>query len=62
MSLCVETKADCRLKFFHHPDLMAFRKESLDPWFDKVVTDKPKSSRKESSEAYWVCLGYKGQS
>ncbi|KAL1410977.1 2' O-ribose methyltransferase [Vanrija albida] len=49
------------MKFFHHPDLVAFKKEQLDPCFAKVVTDKPKASRSESSEAYFVCLGYKGR-
>ncbi|BEI89377.1 uncharacterized protein CcaverHIS019_0207390 [Cutaneotrichosporon cavernicola] len=48
------------LKFFMHPDLVDFRKKQLEPYFSKVVTDKPASSRKESAEAYWVCLGYKG--
>ena len=28
--------------------------------FAKVVTTKPKASRKQSSELYYVCLGYKG--
>lgn len=51
----------CRMKFFLHPDLLAFRKEELDPYFTRVATEKPKSSRSESSEAYWVCLGYKGR-
>jgi 23S rRNA (uridine2552-2'-O)-methyltransferase len=48
------------MKFFMHPDLVDFRKKQLDPYFTKVVTDKPASSRKESAEAYWVCMGYKG--
>lgn len=63
------------LKFFMHPDLDDFRKLELLPRFRKVVVDKPKESRKgssvifphvhdadyvESSEAYFVCLGYKG--
>lgn len=48
------------LKFFMHPDLIAFRKTELEPYFTKVIMDKPASSRKESSEAYWVCMGYKG--
>lgn len=28
--------------------------------FAKIVTTKPKASRKQSSELYYVCLGYKG--
>lgn len=34
-----------RLKFFAHPDLTMFKREELDPWFHKVVVDKPKESR-----------------
>lgn len=49
------------MKYFHHPYLAEFKKEQLDPCFTKVVTEKPKSSRAESSEAYFVCLGYKGR-
>jgi 23S rRNA (uridine2552-2'-O)-methyltransferase len=49
------------LKFFLHPDLIEFRKTQLEPCFARVVTEKPKASRSESSEAYWVCLGYKGR-
>lgn len=49
-----------RLKYFAHPDLDAFKLSELDPCFSKVFIDKPKESRKESSEAYWVCLGYRG--
>ncbi|WVQ78496.1 hypothetical protein IAT38_000582 [Cryptococcus sp. DSM 104549] len=48
------------MKFFAHPDLDEFKKFELDPWFGKVVVEKPKESRSESSEAYWVCLGFKG--
>ncbi|KAK6903217.1 ribosomal RNA large subunit methyltransferase J [Kwoniella mangroviensis CBS 10435] len=48
------------IKFFAHPDMNEFRSLELDPWFGKVVVEKPKESRSESSEAYWVCLGYKG--
>ncbi|GMK54063.1 hypothetical protein CspeluHIS016_0106490 [Cutaneotrichosporon spelunceum] len=54
------TSANGSLKFFMHPDLVDFRKKQLEPYFSKVATDKPTSSRKESAEAYWVCLGYKG--
>ncbi|WVR09723.1 hypothetical protein IAU60_006799 [Kwoniella sp. DSM 27419] len=48
------------IKFFAHPDMDEFRRLELDPWFAKVVVEKPKESRSESSEAYWVCLGFKG--
>ncbi|WWC60841.1 uncharacterized protein I303_103417 [Kwoniella dejecticola CBS 10117] len=48
------------IKFFAHPDMDEFRSTELDPWFSKVVVEKPKESRAESSEAYWVCLGFKG--
>ncbi|KAI9638003.1 putative cell division protein [Dioszegia hungarica] len=48
------------LKFFAHPDLEAFRKEELEPWFAKVSVEKPKESRSESSEAYFICQGFKG--
>ncbi|KIR54127.1 ribosomal RNA large subunit methyltransferase J [Cryptococcus gattii Ru294] len=48
------------MKFFAHPDLDGFRRLELDQWFGKVVVEKPKESRSESSEAYWVCLGFKG--
>lgn len=57
----LEIQPNGRLKFFMHPDLVAFRKTSLDPYFARVVTEKPKSSRSESSEAYWVCMGYRGR-
>ncbi|WVQ71925.1 hypothetical protein IAR50_001467 [Cryptococcus sp. DSM 104548] len=49
------------MKFFAHPDLNEFKKLELDPWFGKVVIEKPKESRSESSEAYFVCLGFKGE-
>ncbi|KAK4686368.1 hypothetical protein P7C73_g3766, partial [Tremellales sp. Uapishka_1] len=48
------------LKYFSHPDMNEFRKTELEPYFAKVMNEKPKESRSESSEAYWVCLGFKG--
>ena len=39
----------CRLKFFAHPDLDAFRRTRLEPYFRKVHVDKPKESRKGGS-------------
>lgn len=38
------------LKFFAHPDFDAFKRDELDPWFSKVVVDKPISSRKGERE------------
>ncbi|OMJ10965.1 Ribosomal RNA large subunit methyltransferase E [Smittium culicis] len=34
-------------------------KKNLQLHFSKVISEKPKSSRKESAEQYYVCLGYK---
>ncbi|KAI0357073.1 23S ribosomal RNA methyltransferase [Trametes cingulata] len=48
------------LKHFAHPSADRFRKECLDPHFQLVTYRKPPSSRSESAEAYWVCLGFKG--
>ncbi|KAJ9096413.1 hypothetical protein QFC21_005235 [Naganishia friedmannii] len=49
------------IKFFQHPLLSEFKKKQLQPVFEKVLVEKPKESRSESSEAYFVCLGYKGE-
>ncbi|EIN04097.1 ribosomal RNA large subunit methyltransferase J [Punctularia strigosozonata HHB-11173 SS5] len=48
------------IKYFDHPYLTEFRKEQLEPAFNRVRISKPKSSRSDSSEAYWVCLGFRG--
>ncbi|EKM51221.1 uncharacterized protein PHACADRAFT_103563 [Phanerochaete carnosa HHB-10118-sp] len=48
------------LKHFQHPLLQQFREEELEPRFYSVMYHKPQSSRDESSEGYWVCLGWKG--
>lgn len=55
-----EVRANDSMKFFLHPDLVKFRKTVLEKAFARVATEKPEASRKESSEAYWVCLGFKG--
>ncbi|KZO98858.1 23S ribosomal RNA methyltransferase [Calocera viscosa TUFC12733] len=44
------------MKYFAHPDLTEFKNQYLVPYFRTVVDFKPKSSRKDSSETYWVCL------
>ncbi|KAG9041103.1 2' O-ribose methyltransferase [Tulasnella sp. UAMH 9824] len=49
------------MKYFEHPELQAFRKEYLQAAFRYVSNVKPTSSRSESSEAYWICSGFKGQ-
>ncbi|GJE93567.1 ribosomal RNA large subunit methyltransferase E [Phanerochaete sordida] len=48
------------LKHFQHPLLQQFREEELQPRFQSVIYHKPKSSRGESSEGYWVCMGWHG--
>ncbi|KZT20708.1 23S ribosomal RNA methyltransferase [Neolentinus lepideus HHB14362 ss-1] len=48
------------LKHFAHPLMTGFRKEYLDPHFTNVAYVKPDSSRAQSSEGYWVCMGWKG--
>ena len=49
-----------RIKHFAHPAADGFRRKILNPNFNKVVFVKPPSSRAESPEGYWVCLGWKG--
>ena len=48
-----------RLKHFAHPDFNLFKKIELEPIFDRVHYVKPESSRSESSEGFFVCLGYR---
>ncbi|KZV93360.1 23S ribosomal RNA methyltransferase [Exidia glandulosa HHB12029] len=43
------------MKHFTHPLLIEFRKKQLEPYFHRVFYIKPKASRDESSEGYWVC-------
>ncbi|KAI0064846.1 23S ribosomal RNA methyltransferase [Artomyces pyxidatus] len=49
------------LKYFEHPELQTFRRLCLEPHFHNVLYVKPNSSRSESSEGYWLCVGYKGK-
>ncbi|KAJ9114306.1 hypothetical protein QFC22_005758 [Naganishia vaughanmartiniae] len=61
-ALSIKDYKGCMLiKFFQHPLLSEFKKKQLQPVFEKVLVEKPKESRSESSEAYFVCLGYKGE-
>ena len=47
------------MKFFYAPLLETFRDEKLVPNFYKTYCIKPPSSRPASSEAYFLCLGWK---
>ncbi|KAF9522866.1 FtsJ-like methyltransferase-domain-containing protein [Crepidotus variabilis] len=46
------------MKFFSHPLLDAFRRESLEPNFNYVHYVKPDSSRSGSKEGYFLCQGW----
>ncbi|CCM01860.1 uncharacterized protein FIBRA_03931 [Fibroporia radiculosa] len=48
------------LKYFDHPLLAKFRHEELKPYFKGVFNSKPPASRTDSSEGYWICMGFKG--
>jgi len=50
------------LKHFAQPDVDEFRKEHLKPSFREVHYLKPGSSRSESSEGYFLCRGWRGDS
>ncbi|KAF5386396.1 hypothetical protein D9757_006697 [Collybiopsis confluens] len=47
------------LKHFAHPMMDAFRRNVLEPCFQEVMFIKPKASRQESSEGYFLCRGYR---
>ncbi|KAJ7576889.1 ribosomal RNA large subunit methyltransferase J [Mycena floridula] len=48
-----------RIKYFIHPESEKFRRDHLVPNFESVRVVKPKSSRSDSSEAFFLCRGYK---
>lgn len=48
------------MKHFAHPLLDTFQKKALMPCFRRVQVVKPRASRSESAEAYWLCQGFKG--
>ncbi|CAG7854792.1 SubName: Full=Uncharacterized protein {ECO:0000313/EMBL:CCA73213.1} [Serendipita indica DSM 11827] len=49
------------LKHFSGPAFEEFREKELTPLFSKKIKyAKPEASRQNSSEAYFVCQGYKG--
>ncbi|KIJ45172.1 hypothetical protein M422DRAFT_167356 [Sphaerobolus stellatus SS14] len=46
------------MKYFEHPDTREFQKTHLNTRFKHIHRFKPKSSRSESAEVYWVCTGW----
>ncbi|VDB91727.1 unnamed protein product [Peniophora sp. CBMAI 1063] len=46
------------IKYFQSPEADNFRKKRLEPAFKNVYTVKPKASRSESAEYYWLCYGF----
>ncbi|OSX62925.1 hypothetical protein POSPLADRAFT_1046295 [Postia placenta MAD-698-R-SB12] len=48
------------VKYFEHPLLSKFRAKELKPYFNAVYNCKPEASRSESSEGYWICMGFRG--
>lgn len=49
------------IKHFAAPELTRFREQELAPLFSqKIKYTKPEASRSRSSEAYFVCQGFKG--
>ncbi|KAK7044069.1 2' O-ribose methyltransferase [Paramarasmius palmivorus] len=49
------------LKHFAHPDVDAFKRKYLMPNFRDVLCLKPRASRSESNEAYYLCRGFNPQ-
>jgi len=47
------------MKYFDHPELHDFARKHLHPVFYEVRYFKPKASRQDSSETYWICRGYR---
>ncbi|KAG6916837.1 hypothetical protein DXG01_005136 [Tephrocybe rancida] len=48
------------LKHFQDPLLNKFRLRRLTPYFNEVNIVKPKASRPDSRETYFICMGWKG--
>ncbi|KAF9071861.1 ribosomal RNA methyltransferase FtsJ domain-containing protein [Rhodocollybia butyracea] len=46
------------LKHFAHPTMDSFRKDVLEKNFRDVTYTKPKASRQESGEGYFICRGF----
>ncbi|KZV65712.1 23S ribosomal RNA methyltransferase [Peniophora sp. CONT] len=46
------------MKYFQSPEADEFRKKRLQRMFKNVYTVKPKASRAESAEYYWLCYGF----
>ncbi|KAI0695233.1 FtsJ-like methyltransferase-domain-containing protein [Cytidiella melzeri] len=48
------------IKHFAHPISTSFCRVFLNPYFSKILYFKPPASRSDSSEGYWVCMGWRG--
>ncbi|KAJ3916959.1 ribosomal RNA large subunit methyltransferase J [Lentinula edodes] len=46
------------MKHFAHPKMDVFRKEVLEEYFKDVIYTKPRASRQESKEGYFLCRGF----
>ncbi|KAJ3850674.1 ribosomal RNA large subunit methyltransferase J [Lentinula lateritia] len=46
------------MKHFAHPKMDIFRKEVLEEYFKDVIYTKPRASRQESKEGYFLCRGF----
>ncbi|KAJ3979013.1 ribosomal RNA large subunit methyltransferase J [Lentinula detonsa] len=46
------------LKHFAHPQMDQFRREVLERYFRDVIYTKPRASRQESKEGYFLCRGF----
>lgn len=57
---CLKPKGSFIVKIFMGPDVQAYAK-SMRKYFDSVKSFKPKSSRDESKEIFYVGLGFNGK-
>ncbi|KAJ3868437.1 ribosomal RNA large subunit methyltransferase J [Lentinula novae-zelandiae] len=46
------------MKHFAYPKMDVFRKEVLEEYFKDVIYTKPRASRQESKEGYFLCRGF----
>ncbi|KAI0083865.1 FtsJ-like methyltransferase-domain-containing protein [Irpex rosettiformis] len=56
----LERVRQAQMKHFAHPLSTSFFRVFLYPYFSKVHYFKPPASRSDSTEGYWVCIGWRG--